>query len=89
MQHSVSTRWIRASGLALSAAIALGLYAVSGSTWMAWLSLAWVVLAILGSIWLVSRSTHRSVQQMLADFEGGPAPAVALVPNAAPTRTVL
>lgn len=89
MQHSVSTRWIRASGLALSAAIALGLYAVSGSTWMAWLSLAWVILAILGSIWLVSRSTNRSVQQMIADLEGEPIHAAARVSSAAPTRTVL
>ena len=89
MQHLVSTRWPRASGLAVSVAVALAIYAYSGSTWMAWMSLTWVILALAGSIWLFSRSSNRSVQQMIADFEGGPVPAVALVPGAAPTRTVL
>lgn len=89
MQHSVSTRWTRVSGLAASVAVALAIYAYSGSAWMAWMSLAWVILAILGSIWLVSRSSHRSVQQMIADLKGEPVRAVALAPSPAPTRTIL
>jgi hypothetical protein len=89
MQHLVSTRWTRVSGLALSVAVALGFYAYSGSAWMAWMSLAWVILALSGAIWLVNRSSSRSVQQMLADLDGEPVRAVARVSSAAPTRTVL
>ena len=53
MQDSVSTRWIRASGPACPWPSPWRIFAFSGSTWMAWMSLAWVVLAVAGSIWLV------------------------------------
>jgi hypothetical protein len=87
MQDWVSIRWTRATSLVVSVAIALAVYASSGSTWMAWMSLGWVVLAISGSLWLGRRSRNRSVQQMIADLEGEPILAVARAQRA--HRTIL
>jgi hypothetical protein len=86
MQDLVSTRWIRASGLAASLAIALAMFAFSGAAWMAWMSLVSVGVAMSGSMWMASRSSKRSVQEMIADLGDEPVRAVARAPFVSPPR---
>lgn len=90
MPDLVSTRWIRVVGVAASIPVAWAMIAFAGSPWMAWMGLGWVVLAASGALWLVTRSSNRSVQELIADIEGQPAPALARAPIAPPaTKTVL
>jgi hypothetical protein len=76
MQDLVSTRWIRASGVAASLALAGAIPSFSGSSRMPGISLVWVSLAGLISIWLSKRST-RSVAQSIAILELKPVPVTA------------
>ena len=86
MQDLVSTRWIRASGLAGSVAIALAMFAFSGSAGMARMCLVWAGVAMSGSMWMASRSTNRSARTLPAEREGELVPARALAPRVATAR---
>ena len=86
MQDLVSTRWIRASGLAGSVAIALAMFAFSGSAGMARMCLVGAGVAMAGSMWMASRSSYRSAQTLAADRAGALVPARTRAPRVPTTR---
>jgi hypothetical protein len=86
MQDLVSTRWIRVAGVAASLPVAWAIFSFAGLAWgLAFMVLAGMALTASGAHWLGSRS-NRSVQQMIADLEGEPIPAVARAPVPPPAR---
>lgn len=76
MQDWVSTRWVRAVGSALAAAMVWVVFVPYAFPWL-WAT--WVVL-IVGTIVSLQRRSPRSLREMIDDSEGRPVPAVAVAP---------